>query len=249
MTFMTFTHCQFEDSADPIRPPKARVQAPYIPHPMGLFPILLASFLIPRREGESSPDPDNDSQRQTPDLESKIVDDGAPIEDSAPQSDDEDEPGEPSPPAHRVTFLPISAAGSSQSLEKAPAKPGLLTRLKSIIYPPQDEDKPLSHYRTLPVVCGLVIPFSILLDIPGLTESWYIRTDQDVVVESRNNPPGFDAMLAISMIFAVVANVSLICRFLEKGPVLATTLITMGSLTIHGKKHPCVFFILSLTSP
>jgi hypothetical protein len=42
-------------------------------------------------------------------------------------------------------------------------------------------------------------------------------------------------MLTTSIFFAVMANVSLICRFLERGPVLVTTLIAMASLTVHGK--------------
>lgn len=203
---------------------------------MGLFSIAFASFLIPHREGERSSDPDMDdtdsdlNEQQNHDLESNIVDGGEPIQGSGTQGTDE---GEPSPPGHRVTFGTLSGS-SSPSLEKTPAKPGLFTRLKSIIFPSQDEDKPLSHHRILPVVSGLVIPFSILLEIPGLTDSWYIRTDRNVVVESRPNPAGFNAMLIVSMVFAVLANISLICRFLEKGPVLATTLITMAFLTIHG---------------
>jgi hypothetical protein len=208
---------------------------------MGLFSVALASFLIPHSEEGRSGVPDRDDttsneNEDSQDLESKIVDGEEPIQDSEPQSADEDEADEPSPPAHHVTFGTLSG-GSTPSLEKAPAKPGLLDRLKSIVFPPQDEDKSLSHHRILPAVCGLVIPFSILLEIPGLTERWYIRTDHNVVVESRPNSASFDAMLVISMIFAVLANVSLICRFLEKGPVLATTLVTMAFLTIHGKLH------------
>lgn len=216
---------------------------------MGLFSIVLASFLIPHHEEERSRDQvmdhrdnvDDDNEQKSRDLESNVADDGGPIQDSDPQDVDEDEPDDsPSSPTHRVTFG-ILSRGSSPSLEKAPANPGLLARLKSIIFPSQDEDKPLSHHRILPVVSGLVIPFSILLEIPGLTDSWYIRTDQNVVVESRPNPAGLHLMLAISMVFAVLANVSMICRFLEKGPVLATTLITMASLTIHGNAPLCVF--------
>jgi potassium channel subfamily K len=221
---------------------------------MGLLPVVLASLLIPRTEGGHSGVPDeghrddsvNDDKEQSPDLESKIADCEKPIQDSDPQSADEDEPDEPSPPGHRVTFRTTLSGSSDPSLEKTPANPGLWQKLKSIIFPSQDEDKPLSHHRILPVVSGLVIPFSILLEIPGLTERWYIRTDGNVVVESRPNPASFDAMLAISMIFGVLANVALICRFLEKGPVLATTLITMAFLTIHGNPH---LWSLPLTAP
>lgn len=206
---------------------------------MGLFSIVLASSLISHRERERSGGSneanrdDTNNDNESPDLESNMDDGGGPIQDSDQQSVDEDETDEPSPTGHRVTFG-ILSGGSSPSLEKAPANPGLFARLKSIIFPSQDEDKPLSHHRILPVVSGLVIPFSILLEIPGLTDSWYIRTDRNVVVESQPNPASVDVMLAISMVFAVVANVSLICRFLEKGPVLATTLVAISSLTIHG---------------
>lgn len=215
---------------------------------MGLFSIVFASFLIPHSEGERSGgsgtghrgDTNYDNEQRCPDLESNVADDGGPVQDSDPQSADEEEPDEPSQPGHRVTFGTISGT-SSPSVEKTPAKPGPLARLKFIIFPSRDEDKPLSHHRILPVVCGLVIPFSILLEIPGLTDSWYIRTNHNVVVESRPNSTSFHVMLATSMAFAVLANVSLICRFLEKGPVLATTLITMAALTIHGS--PPIFVL------
>lgn len=220
---------------------------------MGLLPVALASFLIPRTEGRRSGVPGgayrdatmNDDEEQSPDLESGVADGEEPTQEPDSQSAEEDEPDEQSPPGHRVTFGTLSGS-SDPSLEKPPAKPGLWPRLKAIVFPPQDEDKPLSHHRILPVVSGLVIPFSILLEIPGLTERWYIRTDGDVVVESRPNPASFDAMLAISMIFGVLANIALICRFLEKGPVLATTLITMAFLTIHGNPR---LWTLSSTAP
>lgn len=192
---------------------------------MGIFSILLSSFLVPRHEQGRSEDSE-DPEKSPRDNES--------IQDFDPQDADEDEPDEPSPPGRRVTFG-IPSGGPTPPPERAPARPGPLARLKTAVFPSEDEDKPPSNYRIIPVISGLVIPFSILLEIPGLTDSWYIRTDRDVVVESRRNTAGFDVMLAISMFFALVANGSLICRFLERGPVLATTLTTMASLTVHGK--------------
>jgi potassium channel subfamily K len=122
--------------------------------------------------------------------------------------------------------------------KRAARNEDILARLKAIVFPPHGEDKALSNYRILPIISGLIIPFSILLEIPGLTDSWYIRTDGNVIVETRPNSSLLDVGLAFSMFFAVVANVSLICRFLEKGPVLVTTLITIFSLTIHGNASP-----------
>jgi hypothetical protein len=215
---------------------------------MGLFPILLVSLLLPHRDRGRSGTPedpeklavrggndDNEQQRQGPGPNGHVEDDNEFNHDSDPQDDGEDEPEEPSRPGRRVTFSSPSGESSPPS-EKGDEKPGFLARLKAVIFPPSDEGKPslTPNYRLLPIISGLVIPFSILLEIPGLTDNWYIRTNGNVVVETQRNPVLLDVGLAISMFFAVVANVSLICRFLEKGPILVTTLITIASLTLHG---------------
>ena len=194
---------------------------------MGLFSIALASFLVShtdQRDSGNLEDPEKARSEVEP-----TGDDNESIQDSD-QRDDEPDEHEPPTPERRVTFDAPSGA-STPSSEKVSDEPGLLARLKAAIFPAQGEEK---HHRILPVISGLVIPFCILLEIPGLTDRWYIRTDQNVVVESRPDPTSIRVMLAISMFSAVVANVSLICRFLEKGPVLATTLTTIASLTIHG---------------
>lgn len=213
---------------------------------MGLFPLLLISSSVFHRDRTRSEDSENPEKARN-EVESDAADDDDSTQDSNPQDADEDEPDKPSPRGRRVTF-DTPPAGSTPPLEKAPKKPGFLTRLKTFVFPPQDENKPLSSYRVLPVIAGLVIPFSILLEIPGLTDSWYIRTNGNIVVESRRNSAGYEVMLAISMFFAVAANVSLICRFLDKGSVLATTLITMASLTIHGN-GPLQSFVFDHVSP
>jgi len=220
---------------------------------MGLLStIAFASLFTSRRGGERSGDledpekaqrqvehtEDNDSdeneqQFRGPEPNGHIEDSNESTHDSDWQDVDEDEPEEPSAPGQRVTFGSPSREDNSPS-EKGGAKRGYFARLKDIIFPPQGEDKALSNYRILPIISGLVIPFSILLEIPGLISPWYIRTDGNVVVETRSNPPLLEIGLAFSMFFAVAANLSLICRFLEKGPVLVTTLITIASLTIHG---------------
>ena len=221
---------------------------------MGLLnTILLASLLTSRRSGEGPGDLDDPekAQRQVeptgdddigeseqqfrgPEPNGHIEDDNESIHDSDPQDVDGDEPEASSTPGPRVTFGNPSGEEDSPPSENGGAKRGYLARLKAIVLPPKGEDKALNNYRILPIISGLVIPFSILLEIPGLISPWYIRTDGNVVVETRSNPPLLEVGLALSISFAVVANLSLICRFLEKGPVLMTTLMTIGSLTIHG---------------
>lgn len=90
-----------------------------------------------------------------------------------------------------------------------------------------------SQYRYMPLLTGIIIPFSILLEIPGLTEHWYIRTEGNQVVETKSNPPILDAGLAISMASAVLANICLLMRFMEKGSVKLMTLLCIIFLTIH----------------
>lgn len=216
---------------------------------MGLLSIILASFLIShprgdledpeksRQEVEPTENDDDGYKRYSRDLEQNgdFADDNESVQDSDPHDADEDEAGEELPSARRRVTFGRTSGESSPLPETAPAKPGLPDRLRAFIFPPHDNNKPLSSHRTLPIISGLVIPFCILLEIPGLTDRWYIRTDQNRVVQSLPNPASLDVMLGISMFCAVAANVSLICRFLEKGSVLTTTLATVGSLTIHGK--------------
>ncbi|GAA6036322.1 hypothetical protein JCM8097_001666 [Rhodosporidiobolus ruineniae] len=91
---------------------------------------------------------------------------------------------------------------------------------------------PQVETRTLPILSGLVCPFSVLLDIPGLTTRWYVRTDDHVVIETQPNPAILDIGLAISLALGVLANLALILRFLEHRPRLCTW-ISMLSLSLH----------------
>ena len=92
------------------------------------------------------------------------------------------------------------------------------------------------HYRYMPIISGIVIPLSILLEIPGLTEDWYIRTEANKTVERRPNTPILETGLAVSMAFGVLANICLICRFMEKR-VKYMTILCVIFLTIHGGHH------------
>ncbi|CAE6447531.1 unnamed protein product [Rhizoctonia solani] len=90
----------------------------------------------------------------------------------------------------------------------------------------------IPNFRWTPILSGVIIPFAILLEIPGLTEHWYIRTIGNKTVETQENSKILDAGLAISMASAVVANVALITRFLERRVRLAT-FIAIGGLIVH----------------
>lgn len=130
----------------------------------------------------------------------------------------------------------------SQSLtfdSLAPQRP-FLTRLKSYVFPSDENEasieKFLPNYRWTPILSGIVIPFSILLEIPGLTEHWYIRTEANKIVETKSNPVILDVALALSMACGLFANICLVLRFLEKR-VKTVTLLTILFLTIHGEPN------------
>jgi potassium channel subfamily K len=95
-----------------------------------------------------------------------------------------------------------------------------------------DPDYVPPKYRWTPILSGLLQPFSILLEIPGLTEHWYVRTVDNVPVVYQSNPVILDVGLAVSMGCAVIANIALISRFMERR-VFASTIITIVMLTCH----------------
>ncbi|KAF8729123.1 potassium channel, partial [Rhizoctonia solani] len=109
------------------------------------------------------------------------------------------------------------------------------TRIKDYLWG-QEADESRGEYtpnfRWTPILSGVIIPFAILLEIPGFTEHWYIRTIGNKTVETQDNSKILDAGLAISMASAVVANVALITRFLERRVRLAT-FVAIGGLVIH----------------
>ena len=92
-----------------------------------------------------------------------------------------------------------------------------------------DPDYIPPKYRWTPILSGLLQPFSILLEIPGLTEHWYVSQDGSTYQE---NPAWLDVALAISMLCAVVANIALISRFMERR-VYWSTMTTIVALTVH----------------
>ncbi|GAA5968664.1 hypothetical protein JCM11641_007717 [Rhodosporidiobolus odoratus] len=97
----------------------------------------------------------------------------------------------------------------------------------------QGSKLPTTDTRLLPILSGIICPFSVLLDIPGLTQRWYVRTDeQGRIVDTHPNGPVLDIGLSISLFLGVLANLALIWRFLEHRPRICTW-ISMVSLTLH----------------
>ncbi|OSD08778.1 hypothetical protein PYCCODRAFT_1401521 [Trametes coccinea BRFM310] len=129
---------------------------------------------------------------------------------------------------------PVDGSGSSDDLTIANGS--WYSRIKSYIWPTDmknnDIDQITPNYRWTPILTGIVIPFSILLEIPGLTERWYIRTENHTTVETRKNPVILEVGMAISIACALIANIALVLRFLEKR-VQTVTLVCIVSLTIH----------------
>ncbi|KAG2036002.1 hypothetical protein BDR03DRAFT_867055 [Suillus americanus] len=142
---------------------------------------------------------------------------------------DADDDGNNSPPDESVsgpqTDLP--------SLDSPDRHLSLFARVKTFVFPPSSDDLSyVPNYRTTPLLTGIVIPFSILLEIPGLTGHWYIRTENYNTIQTRSNPVLLDIGLAFSMTCAVLANICIILRFLEKR-VMTMTVLCIVFLSIH----------------
>jgi potassium channel subfamily K, other eukaryote len=116
-------------------------------------------------------------------------------------------------------------------------QPTWFQKVKSFVFPPKEDiDSFVPHYRHTPMISGFLIPFSILLEIPGLTEHWYIRTQDNQVVEHRSNPVLLNVGLGLSLACAILANLCLITRFLEIR-VKTMTLLCVAFLSIHGTPY------------
>ncbi|KAF8804602.1 voltage-gated potassium channel [Phlegmacium glaucopus] len=101
-------------------------------------------------------------------------------------------------------------------------------------------------YRGLPIISGVLIPFSILLSIPGLTARWYIKTDENhVTLDTRPNPLLLDLGMGFSMACGVLANICLVVRFAERN-VLWMTWLCIVFLTLHDIINICAVTIFGV---
>ncbi|KAF8067790.1 hypothetical protein FPV67DRAFT_1493564 [Lyophyllum atratum] len=172
----------------------------------------------PAEEGESSP-ASNDNDENEEDPTSDQDDDEIINELEREEYPDSDQPRR----KRRLSGLSALSTSSWWSRTK-----GMLDPRTS----ETDLESYVPRYRYLPILAGVVIPFSILLEIPGLTEDWYIRTANGQTVEIRKNTAILDVGLAFSMAFAALANLCLIVRFMEKG-IMRMTIFCVLFLTIH----------------
>ncbi|KDR68339.1 hypothetical protein GALMADRAFT_256966 [Galerina marginata CBS 339.88] len=147
---------------------------------------------------------------------------------------------------------PIPRAQQSendQGLRRRPASLDLADSegLRAFLDGPDNADSTRT-YRLLPIFSGIMIPFSIMLSIPSLTGHWYIRTgDNNVLLETRPNPPLLDAAMGLSMGCGVLASTCLVIRFAERKIKLTTMLciiflslhdlINIPAVTIFGVEH------------
>jgi potassium channel subfamily K, other eukaryote len=149
----------------------------------------------------------------------------------------EDSPDPDNPPRRRRYSSATAFSTFSKSFTLV-EQPTWFQGVKYFVFPPKnDVESFLPHYRYTPVISGFLVPFSILLQIPGLTEHWYIRTENHHVAQYRSNPLLLDVGLGISLACAVIANLCLITRFLEVR-VKTMTIFCAAFLTIHGKRNP-----------
>jgi potassium channel subfamily K, other eukaryote len=128
--------------------------------------------------------------------------------------------------------LSISRTFTTFSTFTTKAPPQWLLSVKNFLTPTKSEQVYyIPNYRHTPIFSGIVIPFSILLEIPGLTEQWFVRGTQVL----HPNPPALVVALALSIACAVVANLCLVVRFFEKR-IKAMTILCVAFLTLHGTR-------------
>ncbi|KAH7882329.1 hypothetical protein F5I97DRAFT_1909487 [Phlebopus sp. FC_14] len=143
----------------------------------------------------------------------------------------------------RLSRLEVTDAGEAGEMDSdendehppEPPHPRLLSRIRTFFFPscPEDElESYIPNYRQMPIISGIIIPFSILLAIPGITEHWYIRTQGTEIVDTQPNSVILDVGLGFSLACAILANICLIVRFLEKR-VKTMTILCIGFLSIH----------------
>ncbi|KAJ6608227.1 hypothetical protein B0H10DRAFT_1816320 [Mycena sp. CBHHK59/15] len=151
--------------------------------------------------------------------------------------------------APKSRLLPSFSTFSLTSQNRS-TPPAWYLKLKAFLNPKttqQDLESYVPNYRYTPIISGVVIPFSILLEIPGLTEHWYIRTVNNQIVEKRPNPMILNVGLGFSMACALAANICLVVRFLEKRVKMMTVgcivflsihdVINITAITIFGVEH------------
>lgn len=213
--------------------------------PRFLLAVALLSHLLPGKDSVGHSDLDPDEEKAGADGAHKNDVEDHDQEHFDASDDEHDGPGftegeedEPHPTHRRGVRLVHSSTISSLTNFHRPSLPKWLVKIKHVLLgtPDSPDEKPVAapNYRRAPIISGSLIPFSILLQIPGLTEHWYVRTNGNLVIEAHKNPAPLEASLIISIVLVVFANIALICRFLERR-VKRCTILCILALSLHGK--------------
>ena len=138
-------------------------------------------------------------------------------------------------PGHGMPPITTTTMSSSISTSVRPLLPRCLVKVHEILFGTHHEREVYApSYRRVPILSGGLIPFSILLQIPGLTEHWSVRTSDGQIIQTSQNSAILIVSLAFSMTLAVIANIALINRFLERA-VKRSTIICIVALSLHGE--------------
>jgi potassium channel subfamily K, other eukaryote len=213
-----------------------------------MAPFLPAAALLAQLFPSGDPPPERglesghqDPEKGSPQDDQEHHDEDSPedVEELEDFEDDVDEGQQDGHQPRQGVPLTTTATSSSSSVIRfsRPSLPKWLVKIKEALFCSHRElehEQILPNYRRTPLISGSLIPFSILLEIPGLTQPWYVRTSGHQTVETRKNPPLVTIAISISMVLAVLANIALLFRFLERH-VKRNTIICIVALTVHGK--------------
>jgi len=204
--------------------------APFLPAAAFLAHLFPSGDPPPEHQDPEKGSPRDDQGRHDEDISEEV-------EDLDDFEDDVDEGQQDGPQPRQGVPLTSTATFSSSSVShfSRPTLPKWLVKIKEALFcSHREDDHTLPNYRRTPIISGSLIPFSILLEIPGLTQPWYVRTYGNQTVEARKDPPLVYISISISLALAVLANVALIYRFLGRH-VKRNTIICIAALTVHGK--------------
>ncbi|KAF8937687.1 hypothetical protein BGZ58_002333 [Dissophora ornata] len=79
-----------------------------------------------------------------------------------------------------------------------------------------------NNYRVLPLLIGCIVPVSILINVPSITSPWvgtaiYNETTKDwEEIEAIQIPHWISAMIILALIMAIICNICVLLRFLER---------------------------------
>ncbi|RUS23206.1 hypothetical protein BC937DRAFT_90790 [Endogone sp. FLAS-F59071] len=127
--------------------------------------------------------------------------------------------GNSAPNAHGNLFLQIYPIYMSQNDDDDPANAGFTLRHDPTIATASSDDsavmeRRLRLHRIVPLVAGVLVPFSIILNIPALTGPWLVvgGEEKDIGMEESS---GHVTLLVITLVFAVTVNIALVFRFVN----------------------------------